>query len=220
MNSQRSYQTQSLKDVAVDYLTQKIMTGEYKPNEKINEVQISKELGISRAPIREGIKELSSQGLVKQIPRKGTYVVELTEKDVKEIYEIRISIENSIIEKVITENKLRTKDFDCLNQKIKLMEKIASSEADFNTKKIKINREDIKFHKYIWEKADSPRRLEILFDLHRQLQMAMLFDTEMTGDLKNTAETHHAIVKYLKAGDIAKTQAALVDHIEMYNLEK
>lgn len=109
MNSQKSYQTQSLKDVAVDYLTQKIMTGEYKPNEKINEVQISKELGISRAPIREGIKELSSQGLVNQIPRKGTYVVELTEKDVKEIYEIRISIENSIIEKVITENRLKIK---------------------------------------------------------------------------------------------------------------
>jgi DNA-binding GntR family transcriptional regulator len=218
MIAQTSYQTESLKDVAVNYLTEKILTGEYKPNEKINEVQVANELGISRAPIREGIKELSSQGLVKQIPRKGTYVVELTEKDIKEIYQIRLSLESCIIDKIVDNDKLNEKDFDFLESKIKLMEEIANSDDDFNTKKIKINREDIKFHKYIWEKADSPRRLEILFDLHLQLQMAMLFDTEMTGDLKNTAETHKGIVKYLRAGDAKNAKAALVEHIEMYKM--
>jgi len=219
MIAQTSYQTQSLKDVAVNYLTKKIMTGEYKPNEKINEVQVANELGISRAPIREGIKELSSQGLVTQIPRKGTYVVELTEKDIHEIYQIRVSLENCIIDKIVKDNKLKEKDFKFLEKKIKTMEDIANSDDDFNTKKIKINREDIKFHKYIWEKADSPRRQEILFDLHRQLQMAMLFDTEMTGDLKNTAETHKDIVKYLRAGNAKNAKSALVDHIEMYKMK-
>jgi len=218
MFAQTSYQTKSLKDVAVNYLTKKILTGEYKPNEKINEVQVAKELGISRAPIREGIKELSSQGLVKQIPRKGTYVVELTEKDIKEIYQIRLSLESCIIDKIIDNNKLNERDFQFLEEKIELMEETANSDDDFNNKKIKINKEDIKFHKYIWEKADSPRRLEILFDLHLQLQMAMIFDTEMTGDLKNTAETHKDIVKYLRAGDAKKAKAALVEHIEMYKL--
>src|SRR6056297_337876 len=111
MIAQTSYQTESLKDVAVNYLTEKILTGEYKPNEKINEVQVANELGISRAPIREGIKELSSQGLVKQIPRKGTYVVELTEKDIKEIYQIRLSLESCIIDKIIDNNKLNERDF-------------------------------------------------------------------------------------------------------------
>src|SRR6056297_413200 len=171
MIAQTSYQTESLKDVAVNYLTEKILTGEYKPNEKINEVQVANELGISRAPIREVIKD-----------------------------------------------KLNEKNFYFLESKIELMEEIANSEYDFNTKKIKINSEDIKFHKYIWEKADSPRRLEILFDLHLQLQMAMLFDTEMTGDLKNTAETHKGIVKYLRAGDAKNAKAALVEHIEMYKM--
>lgn len=218
MIAQTSYQTKSLKDVAVDYLTEKILTGEYKPNEKINEVQVANELGISRAPIREGIKELSSQGLVTQIPRKGTYVVELTEKDIKEIYQIRLSLESCIIDKIVDNDKLNEKDFKFLEDKIELMEETANSDDDFNTKKIKINREDIKFHKYIWGKADSPRRLEILFDLHLQLQMAMLFDTEMTGDLKNTAETHKGIVKYLRAGDAEKAKAALVEHIEMYKM--
>lgn len=218
MIAQTSYQTESLKDVAVNYLTEKILTGEYKPNEKINEVQVAKELGISRAPIREGIKELSSQGLVQQIPRKGTYVVELTEKDIKEIYQIRLSLESCIIDKIIDNNKLNERDFQFLEEKIELMEETANSDDDFNNKKIKINKEDIKFHKYIWEKADSPRRLEILFDLHLQLQMAMIFDTEMTGDLKNTAETHKDIVKYLRVGDAKKAKAALVEHIEMYKL--
>lgn len=219
MIAQTSYQTKSLKDVAVNYLTQKIMTGEYKPNEKINEVQVANELGISRAPIREGIKELSSQGLVTQIPRKGTYVVELTEKDIHEIYQIRVSLEKCIIDKIVENKQLIEKDFKFLEKKIKLMEEIANSDDDFNTKKIKINSEDIKFHKYIWEKANSPRRLEILFDLHRQLQMAMLFDTELTGDLENTAATHKDIVKYLRAGNAKKAKNALVDHIEMYKME-
>lgn len=210
MEAQKYYESKSVKDVALNYLVQNIISGKYKPKDKINEVSVAKKLGISRAPIREAIKELSSQGLVIKIPRKGTYVVELSEKDVKEIYQIRVNLESSIIDKIIENNLLKEKDFNFL------AEKIAISDDDFNNKKNLINREDIKFHQYLWQKANSPRRLKILTALHLQLQMAMLFDTDLTGDLENTASTHKNILKYLKNGENKNAKKALIDHIEVY----
>jgi len=218
MSVDPNYLKQSLKDVAVEYLKSKILTGEYKAGDRINEVKVAEELNISRAPIREGIKELESHGLVKQIPRKGSYVVELTIEDIKEIYSIRLSLENSLIDKIIEEEKLLEEDFKYLEKIVDEMIEIAESELDYTDKMFKINGKDLSFHRYIWKKANSPRRVKILFDLYIQLQFAMLFDTELTGDLKNTAETHYDIISYLKTGNADKCKKALKGHIEGYNL--
>lgn len=214
MSVDSNYLKQSLKDVAVEYLKSKILTGEYKAGDRINEVKVAEELNISRAPIREGIKELQSYGLVKQVPRKGSYVVELTLDDIKEIYSIRLSLENSLIDKIVEEEKLSEADFKHLESIVDEMMKIADSDLTFTDKMFQINEKDLSFHRYIWKKANSPRRVKILFDLYIQLQFAMLFDTELTGDLTNTAETHYDIIAYLQSGNAENCKKALKRHIE------
>lgn len=216
MKNQR-YIKNSLSDIVVDYLKSKILSGEYKEGDRVNEVRVAEELNISRAPVREGIKELESYGLLKPVPRKGSYVTKMSIKDIKEIYGIRLSLENSIIEILIKEKKLNEKDFSIITYTVDEMMQIAKTENDIHTKTMKINEKDVEFHQFLWKKAESPRRLKILSDLHIQLQFAMIIDTELTGDLENTAETHYDIIKYLKQANIEKCQEALKNHIEVFN---
>ena len=65
----------NLSGVVVDYIKESILSGKYKEGEHILETEVAFELGISRAPVREGIKELEKEGIVTTIPRKGTYEI-------------------------------------------------------------------------------------------------------------------------------------------------
>ena len=216
MNHINGVLSSNLSDVVVDYIKTKIFTGEYKAGERIIERRIAEDLNISRAPIREGIKGLQAKGLLEFVPRKGNYVTEMTMDDVKEVFDIRLLLENDIIRILIEEDKLKEKDFVNLSKIIEDMLKITKSNMDKNNKTYELNKKDAEFHNYLWERSGSRRRIKILTDLFLQLQLAMIIDTEMTGDLELTAKEHNNIVVALKEKDIGKAQFFLKDHIISY----
>lgn len=203
----------NLSSAVVDYLRNKILLGEYKEGDRILEAEVARELDISRAPVREGIKELINQGLIKFIPRKGNFVVKLTLSDIKEIFEIRLLLENSIIEIIIKQGKLSESDYQKLTVLVDEMVAITTKETDAIHRALEMNEKDIELHRFLWQKSGSDRRKKILEDLYLQLRVAMLFDTELTNNLEKTARDHYDIVKYLKMGDIENCQKALKDHI-------
>lgn len=208
----------NLSSLVVEYLKDKILTGELKEGDHILEANIAKELGISRAPVREGIKELQNQGLITSIPRKGNFVIKLTMEDLKEIFDIRILLEDNVLQEIIKKDILSEQDFKQLTSIIDEMVRIAGEQGDDIEKILRINAKDIEFHKYLWAKAGSPRIAKILSDLHCQLQMAMVIDTKITGNLDETAKTHYDIIKYLRLKDLDKCRKALKDHITTYRL--
>ena len=77
----------------LDYLKFKIITGEFQPNQKLNETVLSAQLGISRPPLREAFRLLEQHHLVVSIPRKGCYVSDVSFEDFIEIYQTREMIE-------------------------------------------------------------------------------------------------------------------------------
>lgn len=220
MTASKQFRHENLSSLVVDYLKNKILTGEYKEGDHILESNVARELGISRAPVREGIKELQNQGLIKFMPRKGNYVARLTMEDLKEIFDIRILLENSVLEKLINGNKLGEGDYKKLTAIVDEMVKIARSEGDNVERILQINEKDIEFHTYLWEKSGSKRTVKILSDLYFQLQMAMVIDTRLTGNLEETAKDHYAIIKFLQQQDLPKCRKALKDHIVTYKLFK
>jgi GntR family transcriptional regulator, gluconate operon transcriptional repressor len=78
-------------------LRERILTGDFAMGERLNEAGIARQLGISRGPVREALKELRAEGLVLEAPRRGAFIVELTAKDVAEIYELRAAIETGAV---------------------------------------------------------------------------------------------------------------------------
>ena len=77
-----------LRDVVFNTLRQAILKGELEPGERLMEVQLANKLGVSRTPIREAIRKLELEGLVRMVPRKGAEVASITEKDMKDENEV------------------------------------------------------------------------------------------------------------------------------------
>ena len=84
-NSLRGHVFQSIRD--------KILNGTYKEHEELREVALGKELGVSRTPVREALRQLELEGLVTIIPNKGAFVTGITQKDIQDIYEMRFMLE-------------------------------------------------------------------------------------------------------------------------------
>ena len=73
---------QPLRDLVFSAMREAILNGQLKPGERLMEVQLAEEMGVSRTPVREAIRKLELEGLVVMVPRKGAYVAGLTLKDV------------------------------------------------------------------------------------------------------------------------------------------
>lgn len=87
-----------LRDVVFHTLRQAILKGELKPGERLMEIQLAKKLGVSRTPIREAIRKLELEGLVLMIPRKGAEVAEITEKNLRDVLEVREALEKLAVQ--------------------------------------------------------------------------------------------------------------------------
>ena len=82
-----------LRDVVFNTLRQAIITGEFAPGERLMEISLANRLGVSRTPVREAIRKLELEGLVIMIPRKGAQVARITEKNLRDVIEIRTVLE-------------------------------------------------------------------------------------------------------------------------------
>ena len=178
------------------------------------EADIAKTLGISRGPVREAIKAVEQAGIVTVEPRKGAFVAIFDNDKINEVFEIRILLETSIIEYLIVHKKLVESDFAALNKLVEEMVEIAGGGEDSNEVLLALNKKDIEFHRYIWQKSKNQLKKRILDDLYFRLRLAMLHDTKATKNLLKTATDHFAIIKGLREGDIGRCRQALIDHIE------
>ena len=89
-----------LNKLAYEKLRESIMAGHLKPGEIYNEMSLAEELGISRTPVREALVELSAQGLVTFLPRRGVQINAFTERDIEEVFELRKLVELGVIDKI------------------------------------------------------------------------------------------------------------------------
>lgn len=86
--------TSVLTKNAYNYILEQIIDGKIKPGERIREDIIAEQMGTSRTPVREAVKQLSQDGFITYIPRKGLYCVELTKQDLLDLLELRMMLED------------------------------------------------------------------------------------------------------------------------------
>lgn len=209
----------NLSNIVVDYIMEKILTGEYKQGEKISERKIAEDLKISRSPIREGIKVIQEQGILEFIPRKGNFVTIMSIEDIKEVFEIRCFLEDDIIEILIKDNILNDNDFNKLSSIVDEMVYIANSDKPLNIKIYEISIKDIEFHKYMWEKSNSKRRLKILKDMYLNLQLAMAIENNVGSDLEAISIEHNLIIDAIKDRNLDLAKKHMRNHIVSFRGE-
>jgi DNA-binding GntR family transcriptional regulator len=114
----------SLVELAFNRLSQEILSGRTDPGERLVEEQLTRRLGISRAPLREALRLLAQQGLVEHIPRRGVRVATLSDEDVRELYEVR-----DVLERHAASAVRRSPDLSGLHAALEVMRK-ATEAAD------------------------------------------------------------------------------------------
>ena len=202
---------QPLREVVCESLREAIRKGVLKPGERLMEIQLSEELGVSRTPVREAIRKLELEGYVVMMPRRGTYVASMSIRDVNEIFEIRTALEslsNGLAAERITDEELE--------QLQRLIVMIGGYVKDGNIDKIVET--DIEFHDLLYKAARNNRLVGIISNLREQLTRFRTLSMSHPGRLEATLDEHRVIVEAIAQGDVKAAQQAAERHME--NSEK
>ena len=213
---QKSYEKMSLREIASMYIREKILSGELKVGDRLIEADIAQKLNISRAPVREAMRELNILGIVSFEPRKCNQIIDLSCKEVIEIFEIRTALEKQIYHILIQGNLLNDQDFDNLDDSISRFRNQNDDSLNAYERNYLLNTLDIEFHRYLWKKAGSPKREYLLESLFLQLVIVMNKDITTFGEFEEKANEHELILSALKTKDESKSCEMLETHMENY----
>ncbi len=196
-----------LRELVLEAIREAIINGSLKPRERLMEIQMAEELGVSRTPIREALRKLELEGFIVMVPRKGAYVADISTKDIADVFEIRASLEGlaaALAAERVTEEELEFME-RCLVIKA---EAIASSDFD------KLVDIDTKFHEAIYKASRNERLVTIVNNLREQIQRLRTTSLSVPGRMYQSLKEHRTIVEALQSRDVSLARQVAQDHIE------
>jgi DNA-binding GntR family transcriptional regulator len=194
-------------------LRKAIFEGEFEHGDRIVEAEVSRELGISRAPVREALHRLQQAGLVEHRPRRGWFAVALEPKDMWDVYLVRAAIEGLAARRVAAQAATKPPTelqalFDEMQALIDRMLDAAQQQdvealADY----------DVQFHERILERGGSNQLQRIWRLLHPQdwTMMSVLKLPEYP--LSEMAQRHQTVLDAVRSGDSGWAEAVIRRHI-------
>jgi len=184
----------------------KILSGQYKESEELKENAVAAELGVSRTPVREALRQLELEGLVTIIPNKGAYVTGITKKDIHDIYIIRSYLEG-LCAKWACEN--------ITEAQIEALEEILYL-SDFHAGRGHYDQMvelDNKFHELIYKASGSKILNHVLSDFHQYVERVRKVTLSMPYRAEKSSKEHAAIVEAIKKRDGKLAEALATEHI-------
>lgn len=196
----------SLTSKVFKVLEKAILDGELIPGEALSEQSISGNLGVSRTPVREALRQLELEGLVKTVPNKGSVVVGLSEKDVEDIYIIRVHIEGLAARWAA--NNVTEEELSELKDILELQEFYASKGDLEHVKSL-----DSTFHSAVYKACKSNPLRQILSQLHNNIRRFRGLSIQSEGRAAAAVSEHRRIFEAISShnGDLAEQEA--MDHI-------
>lgn len=196
----------SLRDVVFETLRSAIIRGVLQPGERLMENELAVQMGVSRTPVREAIRKLELEGFVKIIPRKGTYVAELSSQDVQEIYEIRAALESlacGLAAERATKHEIAAMEQYLLEENDYLL-----LEDIFLTVKT-----DVGLHELIYQATRNEKIMDIMCNLKEQLYRLRSTSIVLPGRKEKSLMEHREIVQAIAARKIELARRLGREHI-------
>jgi DNA-binding GntR family transcriptional regulator len=196
-----------LRELVFENIRKAIVSGTFAPGERLMEIQMADELGVSRTPVREAIRKLEMEGFVVMIPRRGTYVANLSIKDINDVYEIRISLD--VLAAGLAAERIEPEEIEEL-QKL-LLEITEANEAGDMDKIVQL---DTAFHDVLYKASRNDRLSNIINNLREQITGIRGTSMRYPGRMADTIEEHRALVDSIAARDPERAQNAARVHLE------
>ena len=196
----------SLRGKVFESIREDILSGRYEQNTELKETAIGAELGGSRTPVREALRQLELEGLVSIIPNRGAYVNMITAKDVQDIYVIRSMLEGLCVRwatEHITQEQLEELDEIILLSEYH-MDKGHSAQ---------LTELDGRFHQILYEASQSRILDHVLSDFHKYVQLARRASVKTEERAIKSIDEHNEILNAIKAKDAEKAGNLATIHI-------
>jgi len=187
-------------------LREEILSGKYQKHEELKEKTIGEELGVSRTPVREALRQLELEGLVTIIPNRGAFVIGISKDDIQDIYEIRSLLEGLCAKWAVS--SISDKQIQELEENNYL--------TDFHIQKEhyeQIVELDNRFHEILYEASDSKVLNHVLSDFHHYVERIRKVSLAVPKRASESNEEHRKIVEALKEHDKKKAEILANTHI-------
>ena len=195
----------TLKSHIFHRLRDAIVSGHYRPGDRLNESQIAREFGVSRSPVREALMQLQEHGLVMNHERRGMFVTRLSEEDVQRINSLRVVLEAEALK--LCRLKISRRDAQRLTG---IMERM---EAWTERTEMDAAALDLEFHRTLWESAGNPYLTRTLDSLVTSLFAHKALEY-VSADLKRWSLHHHRALLDVALGQSnIEPEAAIIIHM-------
>lgn len=201
-------QVVSLVDYAMEYLAGAIVSGQLKPGQQIKEEDVASKLGISRPPLREAFKALEMEGLVVRRPRKGVFVSEIREKDVWEIYTLKMALYG--LATYLAVARADSKSLQRLERVVERMEGCLARKPP-DVARYQLHHEE--FHGLIMDMAGNERLKRIALSLHNQVKRFSYRSLIHEEHLRNSCRRHREILQALRERDPGRAEDLSRQHV-------
>jgi DNA-binding GntR family transcriptional regulator len=198
----------TLAEQTVELIRNRILSGDFVSGERLVETRLATDLGISRGPIREALKQLAAEGLVREEPRRGSYVAAPTMEDVRDLYDLRVAIEARAARLVI-----ERRDPGALET---LREALGGiHEAARASDLPQLARADYAFHETICRVSGNRRLLDVFVRNASVMRLLVhLEEGQYFMSFEDVAHQHRELLDSIEAGDAQRTDALVAEHLE------
>jgi DNA-binding GntR family transcriptional regulator len=194
-----------LKDQAIEVLRDHLVSGRIPPGTKLVERELASLLGISRAPVREALLELEKEGLI-VTKSNGRYAIRLTERDVRELYQVRLALERLAVE--LAAQNTCPENRAALNAKLEAMrEAVAKQDREIHVTA------DVETHWLIWRQANNDHLFRMLSSMIGPIFMFVANNADAF-DWHETCALHEELVSRINDGDVRGSVTSLDLHMD------
>ncbi|CAM3982883.1 GntR family transcriptional regulator [Paracidovorax anthurii] len=198
--------TSSLHDNVAERLREQIFAGELAPGAFLDETALCERLAISRTPLREALKVLAAEGLLRHEPRRGCFVAEVTERDLDEIFPVIALLEGRAAhEATVRAGQADVAALEVLHQRLR-EHAAAGRIADYYAANHAI-------HEAFIVLADNRWLAQVIGDLRKILRLARLQQLHAPGRLPQSLAEHLAVFAALQRGDAEAAEQAMRSHL-------
>lgn len=198
------FRVRRFAEEVVTILREKILSGEYEPGERVNEIKLAETLKISRSPVREALQTLAGEGLVRTVSGRGAYVATFDVPTVGHLSEVRSALECAAAN--LAAQRASEQDLDQLELFL-VRTKDALGDTGLPYPR------DLDFHQQILKLSGNPKLVETARGIALQLQLARARSGEQPARAQHAYEEHYRIYQALRDRDAAAAAAAMGDHL-------
>lgn len=200
-------------------LRDRILRQELKAGEKLSDLRLSNELGVSRTPIREALHQLVQDGVVVAEPNRGFFVATFSQRDLEEIFELRLALELFAMRRI--DLKGRRDELERARFELEHVERLlrnAKTPADIREAGDAFLKTDRGFHSWLVSTANNKRLNAIINSIWTQIAIFQQIDDAIPAWILDAVDEHRAVIDQLLANNVEGAAETMEEHL--HNMQR